>query len=78
MENLTIKDGEEVESVWVEIMDRRKNQIKIGGVYGPPEGCTVGGVPKTAAESKGVEGKLLNEIKNATRRGSSIIVGDFN
>ena len=73
-----IKDGDTVESVWIEIRDRENEKIKIGGLYRPPEGCSVGGVPRTREENKAIEEKLLEEMRIASIRNPAIILGDFN
>ena len=53
MEN--IKEGDCVESIWIEIRDSDNRKIKIGGVFRPPEGCCIGGVKRTRVEIKLVE-----------------------
>ena len=78
VQSSSIKTGEDVESVWVEILDKNKSKIRIGGFYRPPLGCSKGGFPKLLPEIKIIEQKLLNELECASKRGTTIAIGDFN
>ena len=74
-----IKDSEIVESVWVEVRDKRNRRVTIGGIYRPPERCTVEGVPKSREQNKFIENEVIEEIEKASKRGGSlVVVGDFN
>ena len=74
-----IKFDESVESVWVEFRNRDGKVFKVGGVYRPPIGCSVGGVSRTAEENRAIEELMLDEIERVSRSNSNVVIlGDFN